>query len=108
MQVFSVLPDWLVVLKNTVKILFLGRCRRAPNCNVLPKSGVAVGGLRKEKKRKLGPLRGGGGAQRVAAGGLAQAATNQTAGWGTAALGRKPEGAVTNGGVSHAYWVTVT
>ena len=43
-QAGQFMADWLVVLKNTVKVNFLRRCRRAGNWNVSPKSGVAAGG----------------------------------------------------------------
>ena len=43
-QAGQFMADWLVVLKNTVKVHFLRRCRRAGNWNVSPKSGVAAGG----------------------------------------------------------------
>ena len=92
-QRFSVLPDWLVVLKNTVKVHFLRRCRRAGNWNVSPKSGVAAGGLALGAMTQAGASAVGGRTERLAA-----RATSQTAGWGTAALGREPVGVVGNGG----------
>ena len=61
MQRFSVLPNWLVVVKNTVKILFLRRCRRAGNWNVSPKSGVATGGLVPGAMTQIGAAAAGGG-----------------------------------------------
>ena len=36
------MADWLVVLKNTIKVHFLRRCRRAGNWNVSPKSTKPV------------------------------------------------------------------
>ena len=60
-QAGQFMDDWLVVLKNTVKVNFLKRCRRAGNWNVSPKSGVAVGGLAQGAMTQTGASGVGGG-----------------------------------------------
>ena len=66
-QGFSVLPDSLVVLKNTVKIQFLRRCPRAENWNVSPQSGVAAGGHAQGAMTQIGAFAVGGRNERLAA-----------------------------------------
>ena len=61
------MADWLVVLKNTVKVHFLRRCRRAGNWNVSPKSGVAAGGLAQGAMTQTGASAVGGRTERLAA-----------------------------------------
>ena len=95
-QRFSVLPDWLVVLKNTVKVHFLRRCRRAGNWNVSPKLGVAAGGLAQRAMTQTWAC-----APEGRTGRLAARATSQTARWGKAALVREPVGVVRNGGACY-------
>ena len=95
-QAGQFMADWLVVLKNTVKVQFLKRCRRAGTWNVSPKSWVAAGGLAQGAMTQAGASAVGGRTERLAA-----RATSQTAGWGTAALGREPVGVVRNGGASY-------
>ena len=101
MQGFSVLRDWLVGLKKTVKIHFLMCCRTAGNWNISLKSGVAAGGLAQGAMAQIGASAVGGRTERLAAGGHAQCAKNQTAGWGKAALGREPVGVVRKGGACY-------
>ena len=80
----------------------LHTCRRARNCIVSPKSGVAAGGITKRAMTQAAasPM-GGGGTKTDAA-----AAMNRTAGWGTAAMGREPTGGVRNGGGWRGLWPT--
>ena len=90
------MADWLVVLKNTVKVHFLRLCRGAGNWNVSPKCGVAAGGAAQGAMTQTGASAVGGRIERPAA-----RATSQAAGWGTAALGREPWGVVRNGGACY-------
>ena len=63
--------------------------RRAGNSNVMPKAGVAVGGLAQGAMTQIAASPVGGRTETHAAG-----AMNRTAGWGMAALVREPVGGV--------------
>ena len=76
-------------------------CRRARNCIVSPKSGVAAGGITKRAITQAAASPMGGGTETDAA-----RAMNRNAGWGTAAMGGEPAGGVRNGVGWRGLWPT--